>query len=169
MATFGNTTAATTHSAAYADYQFLTRFQLSEAGSITALTAYMGGASTTCRLLLYDDDGSGGLPGTRLASVDVSVGSSAAWVSNTLGAAYSAAAGYYWLSVHLNGGAAIYASANADASDSQYIEDLYSDGSLADVSGETNYWDKLYCIYATYTPTASGLLIPAAMHYYRQQ
>ena len=166
--TFGRTSTTSNHDECYANYKRGGRYYLSEAGTITTITALLGcksGGFGNWRGILYAD--SGGVPGALLgetAEGTVPDGSAKAKRSLTLVTPYSGAAGYYWLMVHTeNGQLNIYR--DTSGGDGGYDADTYS-GGASDPSGTLEaHTNSNYCIYGTYegpnvAPNAPALVQP---------
>ncbi len=102
MPTFGDTTAGTDTFPCDGDRAIVGKFTLSEAGDVQSITVFFAAgfsAGTSFKGLIYDDDGAGGLPGTRLAvGAAVAVpGTTGGELTSTLSSPVSLAAGDYWL------------------------------------------------------------------------
>ena len=158
MATFGDTTQAATYSFGYNDQSLGTRFQLTEAGSVSKLSAYIDNLDTShalCHMrgVIYSDK-AGPAPDAlvgRSDEVTVADSKAAGWVDLTFATPVSLAAGYYWLGLHLDGPAAGLRFYRDDTGGSSwYRNDTYSDGTL-DPIGSVNSSTRVFSIYATYT------------------
>lgn len=106
MAYFGSQATTSLHvSNPLADIVYLSKFTLTEAGTVSKLTIYcdnQGSGYQACNAkgLIYAADGSGGRPSTLKAAsgaVAVSANQAAGWVDFTLSVSVALAAGDYWL------------------------------------------------------------------------
>ena len=99
MATFGNTTAGGDTFPNSGDRALVSKFTLSEAGDVTEINARFAGTATAgmnFKGLIYDDDGTAGAPGTRLAiGTATAVPAGGGVIASPITA--SLAAGDYWL------------------------------------------------------------------------
>ncbi len=168
MSTFGNTNSGSNY-----DYQNITytmggKFTLEEAGDVSKLTAFItnniaGHAACNIKGILRAADGAGGAPGT-LKGVSVATAVADAFEDNkdfSFSSAVSLTAADYWLLLLGDAsaaGCAIFAQATTGGA-SGYAADTYA--SPDDPLTTWNGGAYVMCMYGTYTPTASGLLIPA--------
>lgn len=154
MSTFGNT--SDTNDAFFYNANAIGAREsvLTEAGTITAMSAYVNTSGAgSFRLAVYDDDGAGGNPGTLLGVTgNIAFDTEGnKWYSGNLLVPYAALAGTYWLAVHLD----------ANENLAQY----YLGGSSWLYGGTATYTsgtpatfpagsaaENNMCIYATYTP-----------------
>jgi hypothetical protein len=166
VATFGNT--STTNDTYWydLDYKVASKYTLSEAGLVSKLSVYAKKVTGTgvARLFIQDDDGSGGGPGTLLATTpEISVSSSTlSWIDGTFASEVELAAGSYWLGIHFGGGLQVVG--QESTTPGKYGTDTYSDGTSATWSGMDTY-NVSWCIYATYSTTPSGIPMPLLCHY----
>ncbi len=168
MGTIGQTSTGTNQDAAYIlDYLFLRKDQLTVSGQrFTKVTAYIHSAGTSdVRGVLYAADGSGGIPGTLLASKAVSISAGTAWIDFTFATPYEAATGYYWHGVHFGTDAVAFNAVATSGVTGCYKTDTYSDGSPSPYGSAGSNWPYDQCCYLTYEAVpASGISIPLLNH-----
>lgn len=170
MATFGNT--STTNNTYWSDlsWKVASKYALSEAGTVSKLTAYAKKVTGTgvARFFIQAADGSGGGPGTLMGvTAEVSVSSGTlSWIDAEFSAGVELTAADYWLGAHFGGGLEVVGNDAGTPAPGRYGEDTYSDGTSATWTGIDTY-NASWCIYATYSTTPSGIAIPVAMHHYR--
>jgi hypothetical protein len=130
-------------------------FTLSASGTVSKLTAYLGGGSqaTSLRAVIYADDGTG-KPGALVgvsSEVTLGAGQSPGWVVFTLPSPVSASAGKYWLGFWIGGPSGIYYYDSVAGSE-RYIPDPYSStGTPNNPYGASSTSVSNYSIYATYS------------------
>lgn len=145
-----------------------TVFTLTEAGTVTSLSAYMsGGASNTQvhKFAIWDDDGAGGIPGTLLgltAEQTIAIDQAEGWVTADLVTPVALAAGDYWLGHHSG---STFSACNvwrsvSGSNNAYYATDSYADGTESTCPAGTLY-GRIWAVYATYTTppvVTSGLV-----------
>ncbi len=126
-------------------------FQLSAAGSVSKISAYVSG-SGSAKCAIYSD--SGGNPGSPIGGVtaQMSVPSSAGWVDFTYSTPVSLSAGNYWLVLIYNGDGNWYYNSGGTSA-WKYV--TYSNEPVSPFGSHTDRSD-LISIYATYTTSASS-------------
>ena len=181
---FGNTAPGTSLGCPGSGFKYGNRVILGESGTISAITAYMGGAndgtggSQLFRTMIYRADGPGGGPGTLLAvSGEVSVAESAApaFVDFPVSPAKALTGGTYWL-LQQSGPAAGKACLSQvvpapGGAPSGFNVDAYGDGP-SDPAGPVTTQSADYTLFAVYAwnagptdttpPTITGSRAPAA-------
>lgn len=169
MATFGNTSTTNNTYWADLDYKAASKYTLSEAGTVSKLTAYARKVTGTgvARFFIQAADGSGGGPGTLLGvTVEASVSSGTlSWIDAAFSTGVELTAADYWLGVHCGGGLEVVGNEGGTPAPGRYGTDTYSDGTAA-AWGALDTYNVSWCIYATYSTGPSGLSIPVAMHHY---
>ena len=157
MATFGNTSTATTSDNNIDDFKNGSRYTLSEDASISKLTAYLdntGGVACHLRGVIYSDK-AGPAPYQLLGTtneVSIAAGASVAWVDMSFASSVVLSAGSYWLFVHISLDADDTFAFRCDKTTGVggYGADTYSNGADAEFGSYTSQgWN--YCIYATYS------------------
>jgi hypothetical protein len=140
----------------------LSKYTLSEAATISSISAYHSSSATSWfKLLIYDDDGAGGLPGTLLGyslhNAQAALGSPT-WVTLDLVTPAELSAGDYWLGwQHSNGNTNLNEHYNASGT-SYYTTDVtYVDGDppVATCPSGGTSGTRAWAVYATY-PDAPG-------------
>jgi hypothetical protein len=176
VSTFGYTTDASSTDLTNFDWTaVVSPFSLSEAGTISKLTARIantasGHAACSVYGLLYANNA--GAPGALLAStpaVSVLDNAAKAAVDLAFPSAYSAAAGTYHLGLvgsNTASGVILY---SLSESGTAYYNESFNPDSPPNPFGSEGSLSYTLCVWATYTPAASGLLIPIAYHYRSQQ
>lgn len=153
MPTFGLTTSAGSFNAdTVANDANLSKATLSEAGSVTKITAYLRGTGNV-KGLIYDDDGSGSAPGTLLGVTGAAAiaNGSGEWLDLTFSSPVALTASTYYLAVvvdadidvmseSLGGGRMLLQGDNNYASPTNPF--VYSGGDFSDFA---------LSMYATYT------------------
>lgn|SRR3990167_67742 len=133
---------------------------LSEAGTVSTITALLQATSTTgnCKAMIYDDNGTNGDPGTLLGvSGIIAITTTKGSFVFTFSPGISLAIGSYWLAVV------------SDGTDIKFFLDSGGTNEWRSNNVETNYTNPPsnptkfsidgnyeFCYYATYTPTPSG-------------
>jgi len=157
MATFGYTTKGTAGETTVAERMFAGRFTLTEDGVITKITAYLI-AREKMKITIYNDDGgSPGSPTTLEATtneVDVPLATDG-WVDFTFAVNPTLPAGIYHLAIlgsNIGTQKIVY---DAGAVEQCHYKDITYDGA-PDPFGASTHLDRVYSIYATYTPSLGG-------------
>src|SRR4051794_27634736 len=155
--TFGNTTAGGSRTWASPNYKFVSRFHLSEAGSVQKLSAYVFGTgssgSQALRGVVYAD--ASGEPGAVKASsqeVQIAYNAPRSWVDLALSAPLALPAGDYWLGFQTGpatGNALIYFTYDAVTARARTNPDDYSNGPSASF-GSGTVRDRELSVNATY-------------------
>jgi hypothetical protein len=168
MPIFGNNVAGGFFSELNADTKRVNKFTLSEGGTVTKLSVYLDGLGSgsggqAVRAVVYDDDGTGGNPGTLKAqSVDVTIpdGQTAGWVDFTITSPVALAAGDYWLGLHVGASSsALRVWRDNVGSDRADGTDTFV-GGASDPFGAVTSGAGVLSVYATYTATG-GAAAPA--------
>lgn len=161
MATFGKTDTGDTQ-AACDDLVIASKYTLSEAGSISAITADVYAAQYTGgKCAIYDS--SLNLVAESESWINLAAGGRE-WHEFTVDPPVELAAGDYFLALwgSLIGFSGYYDAGSTD----QWGQDANSyDGWPDPITWDSNE-DRALAIYATYTPTGGGLSIPVAMNQY---
>lgn len=153
------------------------KYSLTEAGEASKMSFYVdgngsgSGTQTFIGGLYPDSGGNTGALVAQTAEILVTDAQAAGWVDGTFASGESLSAGDYWLVVFaLPATRTARLAYAAVAAAGRYHE---AGGEYPDLDADGFAWDGSYnyefAINVTYTPTASGLLIPVAMHHYRQQ
>lgn len=154
MATFGNTAAPTAYGNLGDSGVIALRFQLTEDGTVTQISAYLehAGAGANCKLAIYSDKAGPFPDALQVGSNDLFV--TAAGLYN-FAVNKSLAAGYYWLAAFL-GDADSFIGTIVGAPTPYYKVLAYGawpDTYPADAAAAD---PQVLCIYATYTPAAAA-------------
>src|SRR4051794_21090025 len=155
--TFGKTTVGGSRTWASPNYKFVSRFHLSEAGSVQKLSAYVFGTgssgSQALRGVVYAD--ASGEPGAVKASsqeVQIAYNAPRSWVDLALSAPLALPAGDYWLGFQTGpatGNALIYFTYDAVTARARTNPDDYSNGPSASF-GSGTVRDRELSVNATY-------------------
>lgn len=181
MATFGNTTGETAQYKYAAEGKVIhCKFTLAEVAEVISMHAYccMSGTSRSqvARMMIYDDDGANGAPGTlKGITGEINVNSTTlAWYQGDFPSAVSLAAGDWYLSLWWGdyttaGYLRLYEAATGGEqhlTESQVVLPYASTGNPPSPEDITIDWTDTCksAIYATYTVPASGLSIPLLNH-----
>ena len=170
MSTFGDTgTSGSDAGFGNGEVQFK-RFALSEAAAVSSMSVYGKSAGSVAgRMAIYTDASNS--PDTLVwVSAQGNFGTSNAWLTcNKYGVWSDLSAASYWLALWTGGtGSFVYGGTTGPGWYDSGITYHATNNppSPFDTGGAYNLDIRMY---ATYTPTASGLLIPVAMHYRAQQ
>jgi hypothetical protein len=157
-ATFGNTTAGDDQVGVTGDGVFTSKFTLSEAGSVSKLTARVQAVGGTHHLkgMIYDDNGTSAYALTiQGVSNEQDITTTRGWFDLTFATPVSLAAGNWWLGI-------VFQTTN-DKFDEDYTGSLIKDNldsggyaSPGDFHFATNVAGEQVCIYATYTAGGGG-------------
>lgn len=166
MATFGNQTiGGTAGSISTGGALWAFKFTSpADFGTLTALSIYVSAGVTgeTCYVCMYAD--AAGKPGALLADGPIVPASAAGWKTAS-GLNYAGdPATPYWLAFFDpagNGSKTIYEAAGG----SRYVaaDAVATPPDPAPAGGSSAAWTA--SVYATYTPTASGIFVPRILHY----
>jgi len=165
MATFGETSivSALTDGVIPNDQIEMSRFTLSEAGVVSALTMY-------CGKHLGNSDAKGVIVNTSLALLGVTTATALpngfGWTTFTFGTGVSLGAGNYYLGIIAQTAGANYYYFSGGGP--MYVDSTNSYTTPTNPTDATSEGAYHHCIYATYTPSGGGLSIPVAMNLYRQ-
>ena len=168
MATFGNTSIGSTpvsiHSST--NNKTVSKFTLSEAGTVTKLSIYLDGNGTgsgpqVIKGVIYDDDGASAVPGTLMGTseeVSIADAAAAAWVDFTFASPVALTSGNWYLGLIAGSnirGAQMYQESTSPTDNIWKVSDTYTDGASDPFGAATTQTDKL-SVYATYTVPVSG-------------
>ena len=164
--TFGNTNVEV-ESVDYdnADMKHVMRAQLTEAGSVTKLSAYLGNTQTghqACYVkgLIYNDK-AGPLPDALLgtsAATALADNKAAGWTDLTFSTPVALAAGYYWIGIifdELSAGVTWPRKLGGATFPRYFNADDYTDGPTNPFGSGSNT-NVDWSIYATYSATSTG-------------
>jgi hypothetical protein len=161
MATFGDTTAGGETFPTSTDRGVVSKFTLTEAGTVTEINIrFTGSGAINFKGVIYDDDGSAGSPGTLLI-----VGAATAAASGVVASSASGelAAGDYWVGCVTNDPGFDLVCDASGASDVRYNNSCTYTSPPAWSGTDSN--PVQLNAYVTYTPAASG----KPWNYYAQQ
>lgn len=154
--TFGSLTTEDGERSYYGNYVTLSKFTLTEAGSVTKLTIRLKSSSGThnAKGVIYDDNGVGAIASTNLGvTAAASYGTTISWVDLTFSTPIELEPGDYWIGFVMQ----------SDSDTFGYEDEAgLTDRDNANSGGYANpstfnyggtYTPQQICIYATYTPS----------------
>jgi len=132
------------------DYGYIdsTKFNLAVAGTVKQISLYIY-SPTNARVAIYDDDGSGGDPGTLLVESASEACSAGAWHTFSVTPTYLAAGDYYLAFQH-DAKAIVVRHAGVGTGTSKYR--TYTYGAFPNPFGTASSGTVKFSIYATYSP-----------------
>jgi hypothetical protein len=149
MATFGKTTVGANSVGYNTGTKRGSKYQLTEAGTVTAISLYATGVSGSVKFAIYDDDGTGGAPGTKIWADDTGQTMVNGWNTKN-GLSISLQPGWYWLCWMTSAShTAYYDSPGNRAWNTQ----VYTDPWPSSWGSTSTGTDRDHSIYCTYTPS----------------
>lgn len=145
MATFGKIDTGTANGGS-PGWGITTKYELTEAGNVTNISFYsLITDGNTVTVAIYDDDGAGGIPSTRLW-ISAAVDHVAAWMDFAV-PSLALAAGFYWLAFIEGSASWRYSAAGTYNLSAGLGNPWVSAGGGAGIE---------VCIHADYTPSGGG-------------